>query len=311
MTSSLGSLRVAVESSGSPSWVMHVIRTRRLDHFNDFHLDLALGGDLGDSNVQATQTILADGRADLIDTDWLSIARSRQSGPALTAVFPYGRIMGGVVASSGSSITESLAQLRGCRVGVIRAKDKNWTVVRAVCRKRHGFDPQMDAQVAEAMSKSTLVQWLEAGQVEVAVLPWHLVPRMIASGRFRQLCDVLDLLPDLDVPSVPTTFFVVRPDFAATRRDLLSAFVAAYTEAVDLMRADENVWREAAAAPGDDPDLLNDLRAAWRRRICSEWRDDTARHLDSLFERLRNVGGEESLGVSALPRDLFVPALLQ
>jgi NitT/TauT family transport system substrate-binding protein len=311
MTSSLGSLRVAFESSGSPSWVMHVIRTRRFDHRNGFHLDLALGGDRGSSMAQATHAVLAGGRADLIDTDWLSIARSRLSGPALTAVFPYGRIMGGVVTSLGSGMIGTLAQLRGRRVGVIRIKDKNWTVVRAICQKRHGFDPQAEARVEEAMSKSALVQWLETGRVDMAVLPWHLVPRMTVGGRFRQLWDVLDLLSDLGVPSVPTTFFAVQPDFAVARRDLISAFVAAYTEAVSLMRADEDVWREAAAAPGDDPDLLNDLRAAWRRRICNEWRADTARHLDCLSERLRCVGDEDSFGVAALPRDLFAPAFMQ
>jgi len=200
---------------------MHVIRTRRLDHFNDFHLDLALAATWATAMFRPHKLF------------WPTAARisSTPTGfPSPAAPVGAGsdrRISlrkdhGGVVASSGSSITESLAQLRGAG-GRHSGQDKNWTVVRAVCRKRHGFDPQMDAQVAEAMSKSTLVQWLEAGQVEVAVLPWHLVPRMIASGRFRQLCDVLDLLPDLDVPSVPTTFFVVRPDFAATRRDLLSA----------------------------------------------------------------------------------------
>jgi NitT/TauT family transport system substrate-binding protein len=309
MTPALGFFRAAFESSGSPSWVMHVIRSRALDHRHDFHLDLVLGGDRGDRLVQATQTVLAEGRADMIDTDWISIGRSRLCGPALIAVFPYGKIMGGMVASSASGMTGSLAQLRGRRVGVIRIADKNWTVARAVCRKRHGFDPQMEAQVAEAMSKTTLVGWLETGEVEVAVLPWHLVPRMTAHGRFRQLCDVLDLLPDLDAPSIPTTFFAVRPEFAATRQDLIAAFVAAYRDAVSLMLTDENVWREAAAQPGDDPAMLDLLRAAWLRRICSAWPEDAARQLEILFERLKSVGGEDSLGVATASRDIFVPAL--
>jgi NitT/TauT family transport system substrate-binding protein len=310
MTTAPGVLRAAFERSGSPSWVMHVIATRGLDLRHGFQLELVLGGDRGDRRAQATQNVLADGRADLIDTDWISIARSRRTETPLIAVFPYGKIMGGLVASTASGI-DSLADLRGRRVGLIRACDKNWLVARAACRKRHGFDPHSEAQVVEAQSKTTLVRWLETGEVEVAALPWHLVPHTTFGGRFHQICDVLDLLPDLDAPSIPTTFFAVRPAFAATRRELIAGFVAAYRDAVGLMRAYENIWREAAAQPGDDPAMLALLRAGWLRRICDAWPEDAARHLELLFERLKSVGGEESLGVATLSRELFVPALAE
>ena len=310
MTPAPGVLRAAFERSGSPSWVMHVIATRGLDLRHGFQLDLALGGDRGDRRAQATQNVLADGRADLIDTDWISIARSQSTATPLVAVFPYGKIMGGLVASTASGIA-SLADLPGRRVGLIRASDKNWLVARAACRKRHGFDPHCEAQVVEALSKTTLVRWLETGEVEVAALPWHLVPRLTFGGRFREICDVLDLLPELDAPSIPTTFFAARPEFAATRPELIAGFVAAYRDAVGLMRAYENIWREAAAQPGDDPVLLERLRAAWLRRICDAWPEDAARHLEDLFERLKSVGGEDALGAATVWRDLFVPALAE
>ena len=309
MTPSLGPLRAAFESSGSPSWVMRVIQARGFDLRHDFRLDLGHGGDRGTRRAQATEAVLVDGAADLIDTDWISIARSCHSGPGLVAVFPYGRIMGGVVTAAGPGVT-TLAGLRGRRVGVVRAIDKNWIVVRAAFRQKYGFDLQTEVAVDEALSKTTLVQWLEAGRVDAAVLPWHLVPRLTASGRFRQLCDVLDLLPELGAASVPTTFFAVRPDFASARPELIAAFIAAYTEAVNLMRADEGVWREAAGAPGDGPELLASLHAAWSRRICCEWGQDDVRHLECLFERLRAIGGEECVGIAGMPRGLFVPALM-
>jgi NitT/TauT family transport system substrate-binding protein len=278
-------LRAAFESSGSPSWVMRVIRARGLDRRHGFELALVLGGDRGDRRVQATQAVLAEGRADLIDTDWLSIRRSQQTEAPLTAVFPYGKIMGALVVAAASEIT-SLNDLRGRRVGVIRASDKNWFCARAACRKRHGFDPHEEADVAEALSKTTLVEWLEAGEVEVGVAPWHLAPRLTARGTFRQLCDVLDLLPDLGAPAIPTTFFATHPAFAASHPALIAGFVAAYRDAVALMRADETIWREAAAQPGDDALALAGLRAAWLRRICDAWPDDAARRLDDFFEPL-------------------------
>ncbi len=266
---------------------MRVIRSQGLDRLHGFELELVLGGDLGDRRAQATQHVLAQGRADLIDTDWLSIARSKDTDAPLTAVFPYGKIMGALVVAAASGI-DSLNDLRGRRVGVIRASDKNWLVARAACRKRHGFDPRDVVRLAEALSKTELLRRLEAGEVEVATLPWHLAPRVTASGKFRQLCDVLDLLPELGAPSIPTTFFAARPEFAETHPRLIAGFIAAYRDAVALMRADEQVWREAAAQPGDDAAVLAALRAAWLRRICDEWPDDAreTKKLDDFFERL-------------------------
>ncbi|MCW2284115.1 NitT/TauT family transport system substrate-binding protein [Rhodoblastus acidophilus] len=262
-----------------------MIRLQSLDRRHGFDLELVLGGDLGDRRAQATQHVLAQGRADLIDTDWLSIARSQDTDAPLHAIFPYGKIVGALVVATGSGI-EGLDELRGRRVGVIRASDKNWFVARAACRQRHGFDPQGIVQLAEALSKTTLLSWLESGEVEVAALPWHLAPRVTASGKFRQLCDVLDLLPELGAPSVPTTFFATRPEFAATHPKLVAAFIAAYRDAVAMMRADETLWREAAAQPGDDAVVLAGLRAAWLRRICDAWPENATSQLNDFFERL-------------------------
>ncbi len=130
MTPALGALRAAFETTGSPSWVMRTIKAHGLDLRNGFRLDLVHSGDRGTRAAQATEAMLAAGEADLIDTDWLSIARSREDGPGLTAIFPYGRIMGGMVTAAAAGIGD-LADLRGRRIGVIRATDKNWIVIRA------------------------------------------------------------------------------------------------------------------------------------------------------------------------------------
>ena len=306
----LGSLRAALEATGSPSWVMRVIREQGFDNRHGFDLDLTQSGDRGSATAQATQGALAAGAADLIDTDWISIARSRQTGAELVPIFPYGRIMGGMVTAAGSGI-KGLSDLPGRRVGLIRAIDKNWIVIRAAFRHRHGSDVHEQAIVKEALSKTTLAEWLKAGEVDAAVLPWQLVPRLITSGRFRRLCDVLDLISELGGASVPTTFFVVQPAFARSRQDLISAFRAAYTDAVDLMRADETVWRGAVAGPDDSPDMLAALRLSWLRRIQYEWGRDDSAHLESLFERLKAIAGEKALGIDHMPRGLFGPAFMQ
>lgn len=307
MTPALGSLRAAFETTGSPSWVMRVIKAQGLDLDNGFRLDLVLSGDKGTRAAQATAAMLAADEADLIDTDWLSMERSQQAGEGLTAIFPYGRIMGGMVTAPGAGIN-SLADLRGRRIGVIRASDKNWIVIGAAFRKRYGFDLPREVALDEALSKTALVQWLEAGRVEAAVLPWQLVPGLITDRGFRPLCDVLDLLEELGAPPVATTFFVVRPDLAIARKELITAFIAAYCGAVRLMRASGRTWLKGVVAVDGSPEMLMALRAAWSRRICCEWAPHDRRRLQVLSQILEDAGSGEYFSVASIPQSLLVPS---
>lgn len=315
----LGTIRAAFEATGSPSWIMQTIRRKGLDTRHGFALELRFGGDTVEHTLQASEAVLAEGAADVVDTDWLSIARWRRDGFPVQAVFPYGRIMGGIVVHAASPVG-SLPELKGRRIGVVRSVDKNWLVVRSACIERHGFDPQNEAQVVEAKSKTVLMDWMEQGTVDAAVLYWHLVPRLTAGGRFRQLADVLDLVSALGGVNPPTTFFVCREDFVTQKRELVAAFIAAYCDAVALMREDRNVWNEAVAVAcgsgtdgssidSSNQELMRGLRASWERRVCTRWDAEDLLALTTLFERLKAIGGADAVGgIQAIPPEIFAPA---
>ncbi len=295
-------LRGAFEATGSPGWIMRIIQERGLDRRNGFRLKLALGDDVNRRSFQATIAAIAAGEADFIDADWISLSRCRQQGLNLVAVHPYGRIMGAVVVPASSPIRE-LADVRERRIGVVGRLDKNWMVIRAACRSRHGFDPQSTALVEEAGSKAVLVDWLEADKVDAAVVYWHMAPGLAATGRFRQLCDVLDLLPEPQ-PGPPTTFFAFREAFVASDGALVAAFVAAYRDAVAVMRADRAAWPDLALPPK----AFAALRTAWDRRICVDWGAGDIDRLERLFDQLKAVAGAESLGIDKIAPGLFAPA---
>lgn len=301
----LGIVRGAFESTGSPSWVMRTIQRHELDHRRGFVLDLDLGGDVMRHGREATSAVLAGGDADVIDTDWLTIARLRREGLAVTAVFPYGRILGSVVVPAASPVRD-LAGLRTRAVGIVHRRDKNWLLLRAACLRRHGVDLAREAHVVETGSKTLLLEAIERGIVDAAALYWHLVPALVEGGRFRQLCDVLDLADEVSGDTPPTTFFVFREAFVATRPALVRAFVAAYCEAVELLRRSPALWAEAAGVGDVAAGCGPALRASWERRVCTGWRPDDALALVRLFEALRDVGGEEAVGgIDALPREMF------
>jgi NitT/TauT family transport system substrate-binding protein len=305
----LGTLRAAFEATGSPSWIMQAIRRRGLDHRHGFELELNLGGDAVRHSLQATEALLAAGATDLIDTDWLSIARMRRDGLRVQAVFPYGRIMGGIVVPAASKISD-LSQLKGRRIGVVRRLDKNWLVMRAACLQWHGIDLQLEAQVGEAGSKTMLLDWLEWGEVDAAVLYWHLIPRLTAGGHFRQLHDVLDLVCAISGVDPPTTFFVCREEFIAAKGELLRAFVAAYCDAVGWLREDARAWM--AAVKGVDfgnAEGMQALRASWQRRVCNSWSPEDFHALTALFARLKDIGGADAVaGIEAIEPEIFASA---
>jgi NitT/TauT family transport system substrate-binding protein len=305
----LGTLRASFEATGSPSWIMRAILRRGLDRRHGFALELDLGGDRVRQSLQATEARLAEGTTDLIDTDWLSIARMRRDGLPVQAIFPYGRIMGGIVVPAASEIHD-LSQLKGRRIGVVRGLDKNWLVMRAACLQWHGMDLQRHAQVSEAGSKTVLLDWLEWGEVDAAVLYWHLIPRLTAGGHFRQLHDVLDLVCAISGVDPPTTFFVCREEFIAAKGELLRAFVAAYCDAVAWLREDETAWRLAASGVNfGNAEGMRALRASWQRRVCDSWSAEDFGALTALFTRLKDIGGADAVaGIDAIGPEIFAPA---
>lgn len=302
----LGTLRAAFEATGSPRWIMSAIKKHGLDAKHGFRLEVDFIGDAVKRNLQSTESALVEGAVDFIDTDWLSIARCRSQGMKISAVLPYGRIMGGLVVPAESPI-HTLEDLRGRRIGVVTRFDKNWTVTRAVSIRRHGFDPQAEGFVEEALSKTALLGMLEKGRVDAALLFWHLIPRLTVTKRFRQVYDVLDLLPELGVGRPPTTFFTFRDAFIAGNPHLIRAFAAAFGEAVELMRSDDDVWEEISiTVPREHREaFLMELRARWESRITTLWNPDVARDLHRLFEEILRLGGPESTGFDRIPEGTF------
>lgn len=308
----LGTLRAAFEATGSPRWIMDTIKKQGLDRKHNFRLEVDYVDDMVKNGLQSSEAALAEGSVDFIDTDWLSIARCRTQGMRIGAVFPYGRIMGGLLAPRDSGI-RTLEHLRGKRIGVVRLQDKNWIIARAACVRCHGFDPEQEGMMVEARSKTGLVRKLEQGEVDCAFVFWHLIPHLVATGRYRQVCDILDLLPGLGIDRCPTTFFTFRDTFIEQHPRLIHAFVAAYSEAVELLRNDGNdSWEEIGARllHGCEPVVLQALREKWESRVTTVWNEAMIADLHHLFDEIRGIGGTAAVGCDHIPAGTFTTAFM-
>ncbi len=303
-------LRAAFEPAGSPRWPMYVLKKLDLDRKHGFHLDITLLTDQVKGSLQSFEVALKAGEADLVDIDWISIARHRAQGAAICAVFPYGQIVGGLIAPKDSPI-RSLRDLRGKRIGVVRLLDKNWLIARAACRKLYDFDPQGEATVVEALSKTGLVQLLEGGQIDAGFQFWQLIPPLVATGRYRHVLDVQDLIRELGAKNrIPITAFTVKDAFVRDHPSLIQGFIHAFCDAAEVMKGDDGIWEEIGKEilGGIDPQVLSALRESWRSRVMTSWNDETVRDVHAFFQELVQLVGKEALGVGEIPAETFTMA---
>ena len=304
-------LRAAFDAAGSPRWVMDAIKRHQLDTKHGLRLELDFVGDRASRKIYSAEAALAANQVDLIETDWISVARCRARGLAVSAVFPYGAILGGLVAACDSGI-EDLSALRGRRIGVVRLLDKNWAVLRAVCIGERGFDPEAEAVVKEAGSSTALLELLRSGKVEAAVPYWHVIPRLVATGRFHQVCDLLELLPGLGHAVVPTAFFTCRDELIARRPETIRGFIAAFSEAVALMRLNRGIWRQIVGEilQENDSDCLEALRQKWQTRMCATWNGGVIAALDRLLGQIKHRCGSRAVGIEQMPVETFSYAFM-
>jgi len=283
----LGTLSAAFERTGSPFWIMDRIQREGLDRRHGFALRIHYGDDQWQGGRHATEAALVNGEVDFIDCDWLTLLRCRAEGAAISAVYPYGRILGGLVVA-GDSTLRDLDDLHGRRIGVVSRRDKNWRLLRAYGQRLHDLDLATRARVVEAGSKTTLAAWLHSGSVEAALVYWHQIPALVHQG-YRLLLDIPLLLPALGCSGAPTTFFIFRDQLIATQPALIRAFCAAYEDARQQLLQDEQGWqhigRELLGI--DDPLLIGQLRRAWSGRIGQPWNRDQLQALWPLTEVLQ------------------------
>ena len=267
----LGTLSAAFERSGSPFWLMDRIQQQGLDRAQGFELQVNYGGDQWQGGRHATEAALVNGEVDFIDCDWLTLLRCRREGLPITAVYPYGRILGGLVVPPASRIREP-TELRGRRIGVVNRNDKNWLLLRTYTQRLLDLDLDRQASIVEAGSKTTLGEWLQQGQLDAALVYWHQIPALVQQG-YRLLVDIPLLLPALGSAAAPTTFFIFRDQLIAEQPALVQAFIAAYEAARRQLMQDERCWQRIGheLLALDNAELLTQLRRSWASRIAQPW----------------------------------------
>lgn len=288
----LGTLRAAFESTGSPHWIMYTIQQLGLDRELGFELQIDYLDDQMHGHRHSTEQALVDGQVDFIDSDWITLGRCRHQGLEISAVYPYGTILGGLVVPNDSPIND-IRDLQGHRLGVVSELDKNWILTRAVAKQVYQLDLANRVELHQAKSKSTLKQWLEQGQVDAALVYWHQIPYLQQQQQYRLLLDIPALLPELGLRPTPTTFFIFRDRFIEQQPELVQAFIDAFEQAVEQLHHDDQLWHQIATEllHIENPTLLSAVRAIWRSRMPGDWDRASIEQLHGLYRQLEHLEG--------------------
>lgn len=301
-------LRAGFEGSGSPRWLMRTMQRRGFDDARGFRLDICLLNE--SARRHGTLRAVAEGEADVADGDWLALAEARAEGLPVTAVMPYGQILGTLMLGRGVP-GDDLSALRGRSLGVLSTRDKNWAILRSACALTANFALEHALRIECHGSRAALDSALESGAVDAALVHWHRAPELIAAGH-RVLAEIPDLASAISkAKGAPTTFFVVHDELATRQPERISAFIDAARDAIDVMRTQESAWIALAneadsGIPASMP--LPALRERWNRRVAEmlPWGPDCRGSLSALRGKLLQAAAEPSPQVATdFPEGVF------
>ncbi len=288
-----GTIKLGVLKFGTVNWELDVITTNGLDKAAGLDLEVV---DL--ANTGATTVALQAGAVDVIVTDWLWVTRQRAAGARFTFV-PFSTSVGALMLPPDSTVA-SLADLKGKKLGISGGPvDKNWLVIRALARQRHGIE--LDTAVEKVFGAPPLLnEEILSGRLDGVINSWNFTAELEARG-YKKLVGVEEAEKELGIQTrVPLLGYVFDEDWAATHKDDLLALVRASRRAKDLLARSDAEWerlRPLMKAPDDA--TFAALRDGFRKGIPAHWGGAERADAVKLFAVMALLGGEDLIGKSA------------
>ena len=284
-----GTIRVAVQKTGTFAWELAVIRAHGLDKQADLAIEVT---EL--ASPEAGKIALRAGNADIMVSDWLWVSRERELGAKL-AFYPYSSALGAVMVQASSPI-KSLADLKGRKLAVAGGPiDKSWLLLQAAA-KQDGIDLKSEAAVAYGAPPLLTAKTLD-GEMEATLTYWNFCAALEAKG-FRRLVGIEEILPRLGAQGrIAMIGYVFDEGWAAANRDALARFIAVTRKAKEMLASSDEEWEKIAPLTGaSDAATLRVYRERYRegipRRLIAEEEADAR----VLYRVLAKAGGRELVG---------------
>jgi ABC-type nitrate/sulfonate/bicarbonate transport system substrate-binding protein len=289
-----GTVRLLVSPFGTNSFPPFVIQKSGLDKKHGFTLQVIYA-----AAKQAEITAIQAGSADIGLFDWNDVARMKNAGIKVTGIAPFLIWANTVIVPEGSAL-RSMGDLKGKKVGLYSRTNLDWIVMRTVARKDHNVDLEKEAIVQEG-APNLLRGLLEQGQLDATQMFNSLTPAIVAGGNFRVLATIRSLIGQLGLPETPFLMYTAEMGYAAAHPQNVRAFLAAYREAIDILRTDDTPWVERGKEIKLEGRALTLFRDEAREDMMSSFAKTTEADIRKTFDLLLATAGPQIMGMTALP----------
>ena len=252
-------------------------------------------------STQAEVVAIQAGNAEIGIWNWPDVARMREAGTKVVGIAPSMKWMNTVIVPVNSP-AQTLADLKGKRIGIFRRTALDWVVIRASAKKLYGFNIEAETNIQEA-TIALLRGLIEQGQLDASMMYGDFTPPLVATGKYRVLSTIRNLVDQLGIPDAPYSLVATRMEYAAQHPDNIRAFLAAYREAVGMLINDDDVWVEQAKSilKITEPDLVAKLREGTRPLYVARFAPEIEADIRHTFDLLLETSGPGPLGMSRLP----------
>lgn len=294
-----GVLRLLDNPAGTNAFARYTIQKFRLDKKYGFEMQIVPVG-----STQAAVTAIQAGGGDVSTGDFMVVARLRHAGVNVVGIGPMLKWADHIVVPAGSSIRD-LGDLKGKRVGMVNRAQSNWLVIRAAARDKYNYDIEKESTVHEG-GIALLRGLIEQGQLDATFMYDNITPAMTVTGKFRVLYQMSELINLLGLPpDAPFLFFMAPGTYATAHPKNLRAYMAAYREAVAILRSDDEIWMEQGRIMKMDDASIPPVRDEMREDLLTTFGPSSASDLQKTFEILLETAGPEVMGMSRLPEGLM------
>jgi NitT/TauT family transport system substrate-binding protein len=287
-----GTIRVAVQKTGTFAWELAVIRAHGLDRQADLAIEV-----IELASPEAGKIALRAGNADIMVSDWLWVSRERELGAKLT-FYPYSSALGAVMVQASSPI-KSLADLKGRKLAVAGGPiDKNWLLLQAAA-KQDGIDLKSEATIVYGAPPLLTAKTLD-GEMDATLNYWNFCASLEAKGLGR-LAGIEDILPRLGAQGrIAMIGYVFDEGWAAANRDALARFIAITRKAKEMLSSSDEEWEKIAPLTGAaDAATLRVYRKRYREGIPRRQIAEEEADARVLYRVLAKAGGRELVGPAA------------
>jgi NitT/TauT family transport system substrate-binding protein len=296
-------IRLLFNEAGTNSFIPFTIKKFGLDKKHGFELVT-----VPTTTTAAGITAMKAGAAEVHTFGWNDIARMNNAGIPVVGVAPFLRWGADFILVPKDSAIKTIGDLKGKKVGTSSRHALNWVAMMAIGDKKYQL-AEKDMTVHEG-APPLLRALLEQGSLDATHMFNSVTPAMVVSGKSRILAKVTDLISEFGMPDTPFLLYAFDTRYTVAKPQNVKAFVAAYQDAVQILRTNDEVWLERGRLLQFPDEASAMFRKEARTDVWLKFEPDTQARIRKVFEAYLPLAGPEVLGTATLP-DSFMTTAFQ